>query len=173
MLVPYQGKVKLGAKVFCVWIGESQADRNRRDFLAQYCELSGWYFHRWTGEAEDYLEWLSIIKPSTPYFDWTKFDIIYISAYDCCKHVACDSLLCVENPNRVIQAKRILKSIFDPSFLNPVFVTLKKIVPFSSIRKNLSLLCGGDPISVMVYFGLILLLFLFAGWLEGRYVYGL
>ena len=43
----------------------------------------------------------------------------------------------------------------------------------TSIRKNLSLLCGGDPISVMVYFGLILLLFLFAGWLEGRCVYGL
>ena len=118
------------------------------------------------------MESVSVDKPVTPFFNWSQYDIIRISAAECCKAICEDRLLNVQQPNSVLSIRRQMLSVLAPYILNPCLKALEKIVPFSRIRKNLSKISGGDLGISLIYFGLILLLFLFSGWLEGRYVYG-
>lgn len=172
MLIPYQGKVKAGAKIFCVMVGESGADQMRKAWIETHAALSGWFFNRWDGEAEDYLELISVDKPVTPFFNWSQYDIIYVNVGVICQAIADDSLFNIQQPNSVLSIRRQMLSVLAPYILNPCLKALAKAVPFSRIRKNLSKISGGDLGISLIYFGLILLLFLFSGWLEGRYVYG-
>lgn len=169
MLVPYSGNVQVGAKIFCVMVGESGADQMRKSWIETHAALCGWFFARWDGESEAYLESICSEKPVTPYFNWSAFDIIWINAQECYKAICEDSLLLIEQPIHVNKVRRQMLSILAVYILNPLSHSLEKIVPFSRIRKNLSRLGGSDLGISLVYFGLILILFLFSGWLNGRY----
>lgn len=172
-LVPYVGTIPKGGKVFCVWIGESQRDQMAKAWIESSCALSGWYFKLWDGGSEDYIEDHSVLKPVAPCFNWTAVDIIYLTATDCYKVMQDDSLLNYQQANLVNVIRRQMVAILAPYILNPALRALARIVPFSRIRKYLSRLEGSDLFISLVYFGLILMLFLFSGWLEGRYEYGL
>lgn len=153
--------------VYVVYVGTSEREQVLLTLISEYVKDTGIYFKKWSNTVDiTLLELRSHLFPNSIQ---TRFYLrtASVNVSDLYRLIIDDSWSSFEETLTTPTAKFHLISMLSPTFFFANSPVGKKSFASSAKRKNLSQNGDSELVSAVVNFGLILVLFLFAGYLEG------
>lgn len=153
--------------VYTVYVGTSEREQVLLTLIGEYVKDTGIYFKKWSNTVD-----ITLLELRSHLFRdsiQTRFYLrtASVSVSDLYRLIIDDSWYSFEKTLTTPRAQFHLISMLSPSFFFANSPVGKKVSASSAKRKNLSHNGDSELVSAVVHFGLILVLFLFAGYLEG------
>lgn len=153
--------------VYTVYVGTSEREQVLLTVINEYVKDTGMYFRKWSNTVDMAL--MELRSHLFPDSIQTRFFLrtASVNVTDLYRLIIDDSWSSFENSLTTPRAQFHLVSMLSPSFFFANSPIRKKSFAFSVQRQNLSHNVDSELISAVVNFGLILILFLIGGYLEG------
>lgn len=153
--------------VYIVYVGTSEQDQVKLTLISEYVKESGIYFRKWSNSVDVALTQLCETLFSKSLFGQFALRTAEISIAKLYELIIDDSWLAFEEKLTTPRPKLHLLAMLSPNIFFQNSAKRKKSFAFSVQRQNLSHNDDSELISAVVHFGLILILFLIGGYLEG------
>ncbi len=153
--------------VYIVYVGTSEHDQVKLTLISEYVKESGIYFRKWSNSVDVALTQLCETLFSKSLLCQFALRTAEISVQDLYELIIDDSWSVFEEKLTTPRPKLHLLAMLSPNVFFQNSGMRKKSFAFSVQRQNLSHNVDSELISAVVHFGLILILFLIGGYLEG------
>lgn len=159
------------SKVFCVWVGESDRDFAKKCLVEHFCDDNNLIFRPWDEDTDFYLLTFSQVHPAAKGVGAWPFQSIELTITQCYRHIIDGTLMSVPVPPHQWRNHLHLLSIFDPLSSSSKTGSVLHARASRVTRKNLKPSPKDELTSVLVSFGVILLLYLVVAYFEANIVY--
>lgn len=165
--IPHAGRLNIGEKVFCVWIGSSDREQTKRFLVENFASDIGAFFRPWDADTDYYLKVQCAADSAGSKKFLSSYIRIDVKIQDFYKAIIDGNYMNLDNPSYV--NRNIFRTLCHTNpaahFINQAKNHIETAT--SVIRKNLSDSERITGYNAYVPFCLILVLFLLGALLEG------
>lgn len=161
------GQFTPSSRVYKVVVSDGLRDQAKKCLVDNYACDCGFFFRVWDSSTEFELKQLSSGFVSDSFLHPYGFQIITLTISELYRHIINGTLKTATNSNLYFSNARKIVSILSPKYFILLSRSSNATFASTSKRKNLSFAKLAEGKKVGLYFTLILVLFLLAGYLEG------